>query len=93
MYKTREEVEKAWPLGTEVCQEPVYQRFYCADKIMFDKIKNWFYNDTVLQTSPHHVTVTRMSVKTIEGYLFNGEEWFPMLRDGRNWEVYLPEEF
>lgn len=93
MYKTKEEVEKAWPLGTEISEEPVFQRFYCADDTTFEKIRKWFYNDTVRQTSPHHVTVIRMAVKTVEGYLFNGEEWFPMMREGQNWKVYLPEIF
>lgn len=93
MYNTKEEVEKAWPLGTVVSEEPLFQHFYCADEVMFEKIKEWFRNNDVRQTSKHHVTVTRMIKKTIEGYLYNGEQWFPMFYDGKNWQVYFPEIF
>lgn len=93
MYKTKEEVEAAWPLGTIVSEAPMYQRFYCADEVMFEKIRNWFSEDSVEQTSPHHVTVSRMVPKTIEGYLYNGDSWYPMIQEGRSWEVYLPEIF
>ena len=93
MYKTKEEVERAWPLGTVVAEEPIFQRFYCANEIMFEKIKEWFKDAEVEQTSPHHATVSRLSKKTIEGYLYNGETWFPMIRDTTKWSIYMPEEF
>ena len=93
VYKTKEELEQAWPLGTVISEEPVFQRFYCADQITFNKIQEWFKGDTVEQTSPHHVTVQRMSRKTIEGYLYNGESWFPVTRNGQEWEIYFPEVF
>lgn len=93
MYNTREELERAWPLGTVIAEEPIFQRFYCADEIMFDKIKNWFKDAEVEQTSPHHVTVSRLSKKTIEGYLYNGETWYPMTHDALGWSVYVPEVF
>ena len=93
MYNTKEEVENAWPLGTVITEEPLFQRFYCADEITFNKIKEWFKNDKVEKTSPHHATVTRMYKKTVEGYLYNGEEWFPMMYDGMAWTIYSPEIF
>ena len=93
MYNTKEELENAWPLGTVVSEEPIFQRFYCADEVMFEKIKNWFKDDEVKQTSAHHVTVTRNIKKTIEGYMYNGEKWFPMIADGLNWKIYIPEVF
>lgn len=93
MYNTREEVELAWPLGTIISEEPVFQRFYCADATMFEKIKEWFKDDKVEQTSPHHVTVTRISRKAIEGYLYNGERWFPMIHNGHDWSIYIPPVF
>ena len=93
MYKTKEEVEKDWPLGTIIAEEPVQQRFYCADEVMLDKIKAWFSDAEVKQTSPHHVTVTRMVPKTIEGYLYNGDNWYPMMRNGTDWAIYAPVVF
>lgn len=93
MYKTKEELEHAWPLGTVVAEEPIFQRFYCADEVMFEKIKEWFKDAEVEQTSPHHATVSRLSKKTIEGYLYNGETWFPMIRDTTGWSIYIPEVF
>lgn len=93
MYKTKEELEEDWPLGTIIYEEPVFQRFYCADEIMLDKIKAWFNDAQVEQTSPHHATVKRMVPKTIEGYMYNGESWYPMIREGINWAIYTPEVF
>ena len=29
MYKTKEELERAWPLGTVISEVPIFQRFYC----------------------------------------------------------------
>ena len=93
MYKTKEELERTWPLGTVVAEEPIFQRFYCADEVMFKKIKEWFKDAEVEQTSPHHATVSRLSKKTIEGYLYNGETWYPMIRDAAGWSIYIPEVF
>lgn len=93
MYKTKEELERTWPLGTVIAEEPIFQRFYCANEIMFEKIKEWFKDAKVEQTSPHHATVSRSSKKTIEGYLYNGETWYPMIRDGIGWSIYMPEVF
>lgn len=93
MYDSLFEIQHEWPLGTVIAEEPVFQRFYCADEITFNKIKEWFKDDEVKQTSPHHVTVTRLSKKTIEGYLYNGEQWFPMTQNGTEWSIYTPEEF
>ena len=93
MYKTKEEVEQAFPLGTVIAETPMFQRFYCADDIMFDKIKAWFNDAQVEQTSPHHATVTRMVTKTVEGYLYDGDNWYPMIHEGMNWAVYIPETF
>lgn len=93
MYKTKEELEKEWPLGTIITEEPVFQRFYCTNKLMLDKIKAWFSDARVEQTSPHHVTVTRMVPKTVEGYLYNGDGWYPMTREGIAWAIYMPETF
>ena len=93
MYKTREEIEKAWPLGTVIIEEPIQQRFYCTNEVMLDKIKIWFSDADVQQTSQHHATVTRMVPKTIEGYLYNGDSWYPMTRNGTNWNIYVPEIF
>lgn len=92
-YISKEELEAELPLGTVVASQPIFQRFYCADEITFEKIKNWFKGSKVEQTSPHHVTVSRMDQIRIEGYLYDGEQWLPMIRNGRNWEVYLPEIF
>ena len=93
MYSTKEALEKDFPLGTVIAEEPIFQRFYCADEVTFEKIKNWFKGDDVQWTSPHHVMVTRMVRKTVEGYLYNGETWEPMIRDGNNWVVYFPGYF
>ena len=93
MYKTKEELEKAWPLGTVISETPIFQRFYCADSLTFEKIKEWFGDAKVEQTSPHHVTVTRIIPTTVEGYLYNGDEWYPMTRDSIGWSIYTPEEF
>ena len=93
MYKTREELEKDWPLGTIITEEPMIQRFYCADELMLDKIKAWFRDAQVEQTSPHHATVTRMVPKTVEGYLYNGDSWYPMTHEGITWAIYIPETF
>ena len=60
---------------------------------MLEKIKKWFKDAEVMQTSPHHVTVSRLSKKTIEGYLYNGETWYPMVRDNTSWSIYMPEVF
>lgn len=93
MYKTKEELERAWPLGTVIAEEPIFQRFYCADEVTFEKIKEWFKGDKVEQTSPHHVTVTRNCKKTIEGHMYNGESWYPMVSDTLGWSIYVPEDF
>lgn len=93
MYKTKEELEAAWPLGTVVAEEPIYQRFYCADNVTLEKIKKWFSDAKVEQTSPHHATVTRTIPTTIEGYLYNGDEWAPMIKDIAGWSIYIPEVF
>lgn len=93
MYKTKEEVEQAWPLGTVVSEEPIYQRFYCADPLTLEKLKKWFVGADVKQTSPHHATVTRIIPHIIEGYLYNGDEWAPMTKDSMGWSIYVPDEF
>ena len=93
MYNTQKEVMNAWPLGTVVSEEPLFRQVYCADKIMFDKIKDWFKDDKVEQISPHHVMVTHITKKTIEGYLYNGESWFPMIHNEYDWSEYIPEIF
>lgn len=93
MYNSLFEIQHEWPLGTVVAEEPIFQHFYCADEVMFEKIKKQFKDAEVEQTSSHHATVSRLSKKTIEGYLYDGEQWFPMTRNGAEWSIYLPETF
>ena len=92
MYKTKEELEKEWPIGTIIGFEEVTKRFYCADQIIFEKIRD-YYGEDVEWVSPHHVVAKRKVYTTVDGYLFDGEYWMPVVRNGRQYDVYVPEVF
>ncbi len=89
MYKTLEEVENEFPIGTVFGNDMMYQRFYCANDLTLEKIKTFYAPDEVERVSPHHVVVKRQIDKTVDGYIFDGKNWFPATRAGHQWEVCL----
>ncbi len=93
MYSTKEELEKAWPIGTIIGDEEVTQRFFVASDVILDKIRDYFGESKIEKISPHHVLVKRHVYTTIDGYIFDGNDWWPAVRSGRQWQVYYPEVF
>ena len=92
MFKTKDKIESAYPIGTVVSEDVVRQRFYCSNDVMFEKIRSYYGDANIEQTSPHHVTVTRTVYVTVDGYLFTGEGWYPACRDGNQWRIFYPDE-
>ena len=93
MYKTLESLQNEWPLGSILAEEPVEHRFYCADEVYLNKIKEYYGAENVRQVSPHHVIATSLNIKTVDSYMTDGTYWYPMTRSGHQWEIYYPEVF
>lgn len=92
MKHTLETLEQEFPIGTIIDEEPVSQRFYCASEVVLEKIKKYHGEENVKQVSPHHVVATHIATTTIDGYLYDGENWYPVIRNGKQWQIYYPNE-
>lgn len=93
MFQTKEILEEMFPIGYIWKEEVVKQRFYCADPIIFDKFESYYGRNNVYWISPHHIMVERIVQYTIDGYLYDGEEWFPATYEHNgSWRALSKEE-
>ena len=66
------------------------QRLYCAHEVIFEKMKEYYGKENLEIVSPHHVIHKHLTTYTVNGYLFDGEYWYPAEYHHGEWRV-IPE--
>lgn len=84
MFRSKQVLQEMFPIGYVYCVEPAESRFYCADQVVFDKIEQYYGRGNVRWDTPHHVIAKHNVYHTVNGYIFNGDEWFAVERDGHS---------
>jgi len=92
MFESKEALEELFPIGYVYKEEIVKQRFYCADEVILDKIRDYHGANNVEQVSPHHAVATHIVPRTVDGYLYDGDYWYPVTHTGYDWAILTREE-
>ena len=84
-FTTIEELSKKYPLGTVISTEKVNHKLYCAHDVIFNQMKEYYGENNVQMISPHHAQCTHYVVHTVDGYMYDGDTWYPMEHLQGNW--------
>ena len=82
MFESKEILEEFFPIGYIYKEDSVQQRFYCADDIVLDKIRNYHGYENVKWISPHHVLATHKVYHTVDAYVYMNDSWWPATMSG-----------
>lgn len=89
-FTSLEELQKAFPIGSALAMWTGYQEeFYYNENDLKLYKKYW---DEVTILSDEKVLVKKNYYLKTEGYLFDGEFWWPAYRDWDGWEKFEEEE-
>ena len=72
---TLEQLQEKYPIGYVYKTEEINHRFYCAHDVVLNKMKDYYGKDNVKMVSPHHAICTNCIFHSVDGYLFDGDEW------------------
>lgn len=94
-FNSLEELQKRFPIGTVVewAEPRTYSAFYYTEKDLqllrkqdaFDSIK-------IIGSNMIEVTTKRQPNRTITGYIFDGEKWWPAYETWDGWVEWREED-
>ena len=56
-----------------------------------EKMQEYYGKDNVIMVSPHHAIYKHYVTYTVEGYIYDGKNWWPAERFHNEWKI-IPEK-
>lgn len=93
MYSNFEEIQKKYPIGKPLHWAKQYTQkvFYYTEKDLEIYRQN-YENVTITGENTCSVTVPKTSLLEVEGYIFDGEKFYPAYQTWDGWQIWTEEK-
>lgn len=93
MFNSFEEIKKRYPIGKPLRMAPevTHNVFYYTQKDL-EIYRKMYKNVTITGENTCRVTTPERVALAVEGYIFDGEKFYPAYTDWDGWQVWIEEE-
>lgn len=93
MYSNFEEIQKEYPIGKPLkwTEEYTTQVYYYTEKDL-DAYRKMYKKVIMTEENTCLVTVPERVITSVEGYLFDGEKFYPAYQTWDGWQIWEENE-